>query len=130
MNNNPNPPVTAPTSKKQSSTEDIRHIVLQQLSSIPIGKVCTYGDLAKLSGYPSHSRFVGSVLRKLPADTKLPWHRVINGQGRISFPQDSTAYNKQLSRLESEGVIMLNGRVDLKVYRIRLSRAQFELFVR
>jgi methylated-DNA-protein-cysteine methyltransferase-like protein len=107
-------------SQKQANTESIRHIVLQQLSCIPKGKVCTYGDLAKLAGYPSHARFVGSVLRNLPKDTQLPWHRVINGQGRISFLLDSITYNEQRSRLEDEEIIILNGRIDLKTYRIKL----------
>jgi methylated-DNA-protein-cysteine methyltransferase-like protein len=109
-----------PTSPKSdpSQSDSIAHIIIQQLASIPIGKVCTYGDLAKLAGYPSHARFVGSVLRKLPKGSKLPWHRVINGQGRISFPQDSDAYKVQQSRLEEEGIVFLNGRVKLDIYRI------------
>jgi methylated-DNA-protein-cysteine methyltransferase-like protein len=104
--------------KHSTPSDSIRHIILQQLSSIPKGKVCTYGDLARLAGYPSHARFVGGVLRKLPKDTKLPWHRVINGQGRISFPQDSDVYTLQQSRLEEEGIVFLNGRVKLDIYRI------------
>jgi methylated-DNA-protein-cysteine methyltransferase-like protein len=100
------------------TSDSIRHIILQQLSSIPKGKICTYGDLAKLAGYPSHARFVGSVLRHLPKDSQLPWHRVINRQGRISFAEDSEAYKLQRSRLEDEGVVFLNGRVKLATYRI------------
>lgn len=101
-------------------TDDIRHIILQQLSHIPKGKVCTYGDLAKLSGYPSHARFVGSVLKQLPKDTSLPWHRVINGQGKISFPENSTAYAIQKSKLEEEGVAILNGKIHLGIFRLKL----------
>jgi methylated-DNA-protein-cysteine methyltransferase-like protein len=106
--------------RQQTTTEEIRHIILQQLANIPKGQVCTYGDLAKLSGYPSHARFVGRVLRTLPKDTKLPWHRVINGQGRISFPKDSTAYKEQSSRLENEEIYILNNKISLKKYRIVL----------
>ena len=105
------------TNEKKMS-DDIRHIILQQLSNIPKGQVCTYGDLAKLSGYPSHARFVGRVLRTLPEDTKLPWHRVINGQGKISFTKDSSAYKEQSTRLENEGVYILNGKINLKTYRV------------
>lgn len=101
-------------------SDDIRHIILQQLSNIPKGKVCTYGDLAKLSGYPSHARFVGSVLKTLPKDTSLPWHRVINGQGKISFPESSKAYATQKSKLEEEGVVILNGKVHLATFRLKL----------
>ena len=104
----------------RSKSDDIRHIIVQQLSHIPLGKVCTYGDLAKLAGFPSHARFVGSVLRNLPKDTQLPWHRVINGQGKISFPKDSEAYLTQKTRLENEGITLLKGRIDLKTYRMKL----------
>ena len=45
---------------------------------------------------------------------KLPWHRVINAQGRISFPDDSPAYQQQYRRLQREGVRFNKGRIDLK----------------
>lgn len=101
-------------------TDLIELIILQHLAAIPAGKVCTYGDLAKLAGYPSHSRFVGRVLRRLPKDTNLPWHRVVNGQGRISLPPSSSGYHEQQSRLENEGISILNGRINLKAFRITL----------
>jgi methylated-DNA-protein-cysteine methyltransferase-like protein len=100
-------------------SDSIRLIIIQQLSSIPKGKVCTYGDLAKLVGYPNHARFVGSVLRHLPNDSRLPWHRVINGNGGISFTEDSDAYKLQRSLLEDEGIVFVNGRVKLANYRMR-----------
>lgn len=54
----------------------IRRIVAQ----IPQGKVATYGQIARLAGYPRHARFVGQCLH----DTPVPWQRVINGQGKVS----------------------------------------------
>jgi methylated-DNA-protein-cysteine methyltransferase-like protein len=101
----------------QSSAE-LRHIILQQLSAIPKGRVITYGDLARMAGYPNHARFVGSVLKHLPKDTELPWHRVINGQGKISFPEGSDAFKEQKKRLEKDGIALLNGKVNLKLYRL------------
>lgn len=101
-----------------SSNNELRHIILQQLSAIPKGKVVTYGDLAKMAGYPNHSRYVGSVLKKLPKDTELPWHRVINGQGKISFPIDSAAFKEQKKRLEEDGIVILGDKINLKLYRL------------
>ena len=95
---------------------DIREIIWQIVASIPKGKVATYGQVAKAAGYPSHARFVGATLKKLPKDTSLPWHRVINSQGKISFAEDSDAYKRQQQRLESEGVVFLNRKVSLKHY--------------
>lgn len=74
------------------------------LASIPTGQVITYGDLAKMIGMPNQARWVGRQLSRLPEGSRLPWHRVINSQGRSSFPKGSAAYERQLALLEEEGV--------------------------
>ena len=90
--------------------------VLYILGQIPKGKVTSYGKIAKLAGYPNHSRHVGKILAQLPKDTELPWHRVINGQGKISFPEGSERYKYQQRLLQGEEVHFLNGKVNLKKY--------------
>ena len=82
------------------------------VSQIPTGRVCTYGAIARLAGRPGAARWVGRTLSKLPEATTLPWHRVINSQGRISLAGESGAIQQQ--RLEAEGVIVDQGRVSLK----------------
>lgn len=72
------------------------------LAVIPRGKLCSYGQLAKQCGYPNHARHVGKTLSKLPKDTKLPWFRVINAQGKISLTGDS--FLRQKERLATEGI--------------------------
>lgn len=100
-----------------STTElSLKEIIWQIVSAIPKGKVATYGQVAKLAGYPGHARYVGFTLRNLPKDTDLPWHRVINAQGKLSFPPESDSYKKQKSRLEDEGVVFINGKLCLKTY--------------
>jgi methylated-DNA-protein-cysteine methyltransferase-like protein len=74
------------------------------LSTIPTGKVISYGYLAELAGLPGRARWVGKTLSSLPDDTQLPWHRVVNASRRISFPADSEGYKTQRQRLESEGI--------------------------
>ncbi len=59
----------------------LREIIWQLVANIPEGKVTTYGQIAKIAGYPSHARFVGVTLRSLPKNTILPSYRVINAQG-------------------------------------------------
>ena len=93
---------------RQNSQERVWLIVHQ----IPKGQVATYGQIARLAGIPRHSRLIGRILSGLPTNTRLPWHRVINSQGRITNP----AKDRQQSRLEKEGVTLINGRVSLKVY--------------
>ena len=55
----------------------------------------------------------------MPANGRIPWHRVINAAGKISFPVDSEHYAKQKRLLEEEGVLFLKGRVDLARYQWR-----------
>ena len=78
--------------------------VWNMVSSIPEGRVATYGQVAGLLGRPRRARQVGFALHKTPDDMILPWHRVINAKGEISFPQHSEHYLLQRAILESEGV--------------------------
>ena len=76
---------------------------------IPCGHVATYGQIARLCGMPSHARFVGATLRNLPADTRLPWHRVVNASLRISARGGGE--DRQRRRLEAEDVTFMGDRV-------------------
>ena len=87
------------------------------LSQIPHGSVVTYGQLAEMAGARGYARVVGNVLKQLPAGSDLPWHRVINCKGHISFPEGSSRYNEQISRLKNEGITILSGKISLKIYR-------------
>jgi methylated-DNA-protein-cysteine methyltransferase-like protein len=88
--------------------------IIAAIRRIPRGRVATYGAIAALAGAPRRARLVGTVLKQAPASLKLPWHRVINAQGRSSFPEGSDARRLQLARLQREGVQVTVGRVDLK----------------
>jgi len=99
-----------------SSKDNPQTIVWSALSQIPEGRVTTYGQLAKLCGMPKNARYIGRLLGGLPSGTKLPWHRVINAQGRISFPPGSTSYLEQVERLRIEGVEFNGERISLPTY--------------
>lgn len=90
--------------------------IWQIIAAVPRGKVVTYGQVARLAGYPRHARYVGTTLRKLPSGSRLPWHRVINAQGRLSFPQGSEAWRRQRELLEQDGVVFIGDRVSLREY--------------
>jgi len=82
-----------------------------------IGKIATYDDIAKLAGMPSYARQVGKVLSRLPADSKLPWYRIVNSQGKISSPGERGNYQRQ--QLAAEGIQPSeHGSISLKKYRI------------
>ena len=85
---------------------------------IPPGNVVTYGQVAALLGSPRAARAVGYALRFLSPGTDVPWHRVINHRGQISFrtPIESPLVQRLL--LEEEGVVFdAAGCVDLSIYR-------------
>jgi len=85
------------------------------LAGIPAGSVVTYGQLAELAGMPGRARWVGRVLSQLPEGSQLPWYRVINAQGRLSFPPGSAAAARQQALLNGEGVeFSASGRINLK----------------
>ncbi|WP_028784445.1 MGMT family protein [Thalassobacillus devorans] len=91
--------------------------VIHLISSIPEGKVMTYGQIAKLAGSPRGARQVARVLHSLSRKYKLPWHRVVNSKGQIAI-RDEEAAEEQRIRLESEEVRVEKERyVDLKVYQ-------------
>ncbi len=97
---------------------DINHRIWQVVAAVPEGKVSTYGEIAARAGLPGAARRVGRALRVLPGNSRIPWHRVINAGGRISFPAGSEAYERQRRRLEHEGVeFKLNGAIDLARFR-------------
>lgn len=84
--------------------------------SIPRGRVTTYGALAAAAGFPRAARLAGFALKNTPPGMVLPWHRVLNAQGKSSFPPRSKAWREQRRRLEAEGVVFIAGRVDLRRY--------------
>lgn len=94
----------------------LKERILQTIALIPKGKVCTYGKIAEYAGAQRRARFVGTTLKQLPTGSKIPWHRVINSQGKISFPEGSDKYLEQHQRLEEEGIVLLKGRINLKTY--------------
>jgi methylated-DNA-protein-cysteine methyltransferase-like protein len=90
---------------------------------IPRGRVSTYGAVARLAGLPRQARLVGYALHALPSGTTLPWHRVINAQGKLSLARSVTgAGTTQLIRLQREGVIAdASGRISLRKYGWKLT---------
>lgn len=87
------------------------------ISLIPKGKVATYGQIAKLAGLPKHARHVGRALKLLENDTDIPWHRVINSQGKMSLARETEqGENVQVLLLQSEGVVVIGAKVSLKHY--------------
>ncbi|MFQ5988817.1 MAG: MGMT family protein [Candidatus Methylomirabilales bacterium] len=89
------------------------YVVVRQ---IPAGQVATYGQVGKVVGR-CPARVVGYAMAALPCDTDVPWHRVINRQGKISPRTSGDGRTEQRQLLEAEGVCFdLQARVDLNEF--------------
>ena len=90
--------------------EALAYAVLSLVSEIPMGKVMTYGQIAKVLGRDKNSRQVGSILSHAEYYGDFPCHRVVNHDGRLA-----PGFFKQEELLKKEGVsFKKNGHVDLK----------------
>jgi len=99
---------------QQSNYQKIYDVVRQ----IPRGKVATYGQVARLAGLGGHARQVGYALHNLPENSGIPWQRVINAKGQISFPPDSLHWHLQRALLEAEEIRFdENDKISLARYR-------------
>ena len=101
---------------KQS--DELAQHILAVIDLIPKGQVASYGQIARLAGLPKHARLVGYVLKHVAEDADLPWHRVINSQGKISLNKlDEHGHNVQQQKLLEEGVAVLASKINLKQYQ-------------
>ena len=95
--------------------------IWQTVQTIPYGKVACYGQIADLAGLPGRARMVGKALGKVPEGgwkgRSVPWFRVINSQGKISFAVSSEYFERQRGCLQEEGVMVIGCRVKLKDFQ-------------
>jgi methylated-DNA-protein-cysteine methyltransferase related protein len=96
-------------------TYDVIYNVVRQ---IPHGRVATYGQVADLAGMYGKARLVGYALYRVVADSDVPWHRVVNAQGRVSeSPLRNGSDALQRVLLESEGICFrADGTLSLREY--------------
>lgn len=93
--------------------DDFAYAVLSAVAEIPEGKVATYGQIARLIGYPKNARLVARVLSHADYYGDYPCHRVVNATGRLA-----PGWAAQATLLQAEGVALRNAtHVSLKLYR-------------
>jgi len=92
--------------------------VLALVALIPPGRLATYGQIADLIGAYGGARQVGWALRRLPLPSAIPWHRVVNAQGRISLSASREGSDlMQIALLRAEGIAVDDrGRLPLRRY--------------
>jgi methylated-DNA-protein-cysteine methyltransferase-like protein len=90
--------------------------IIDLVRSIPEGRVATYGGLAAAAGSPRAARQVARILHSCSRSERLPWHRVVNREGRIAL-KPFAGYEEQKMLLEAEGMEFdLADRIDLATF--------------
>lgn len=89
--------------------------VYKLVTSIPKGKVATYGQVAKLVGSPGAARAVGMAMRNNPHPILMPCHRVVASDGALTGYSYKEGIKTKREILLEEGVKFLNDRVNLTV---------------
>ena len=91
--------------------------VLDYLTTIPKGKVVTYGQVAEALGNKGLARVIGNILHKNPDGDKYPCYKVLNSKGELAEAFVFGGKNVQKERLEKDGVEVVDNRVDLEIYQ-------------
>jgi methylated-DNA-protein-cysteine methyltransferase related protein len=88
------------------------------VKQIPLGQVATYGQIADLAGLYGKACLVGYALFRVDIKDDIPWHRVINAKGEISYSfQRQGGDYLQKVLLEAEGIkFQSNGKINLNQY--------------
>ena len=103
--------------KKKNSSDSVYRQIYDIVRQIPRGKVASYGQIA---GYAVHctARMAGYAMAAVPFGSDVPWHRVINSQGKISPRAGGDGADIQRQLLEAEGIVFdVNGRVNFDMVR-------------
>lgn len=96
-------------------------IVYRLVKQIPRGRVLSYGALAKALHLPGGARSAGRAMAATPSGKGIPWHRVVGERGKILIREPYASLQKKL--LESEGVKVVESRVDLNSHLWKPSKA-------
>lgn len=89
--------------------------IFELVRLIPAGSVATYGQIAHI--VQCSPRVVGYSMHSISAEDDVPWQRVINSKGKISFPVGSEGFDEQKAILEAEGVVFdEKGKINLKKF--------------
>lgn len=94
-------------------------MIYEAVQKIPKGCVATYAQVAKMAGNEKMARAVGNALHKNPKPGIIPCHRVVDSRGNLAGAFAFGGENAQAKLLIAEGVIPVDGKVDLKVYQMK-----------
>lgn len=94
--------------------------IYEAVKKIPRGKVATYGQVAELAGDKKMARAVGNALHRNPDPEHIPCYRVVNAKGELAGAFAFGGANVQEQLLSADGILVVDGRVDLEKYGMKL----------
>lgn len=92
--------------------------IYEAVKRIPVGKVATYGQVARMAGDKKMARAVGNALHKNPNPLEIPCYRVVNAKGELSGEFAFGGKGRQAKLLQADGIEVVDGKVDLEKYGI------------
>ncbi len=99
-----------------TKTPSVYERIYVTVREIPYGKVASYGQIARMVGGCT-ARMVGYAMASVTPEKEVPWHRVINSQGRISPRARTSGELLQKELLEEEGIQLdAEERIDFGTY--------------
>lgn len=90
--------------------------VYNTVKQIPYGKVSTYSQIALKLGNKNLARVVGNILHNNPNEKEIPCYKVVNSKGSLSEHFAFGGILEQKRRLEKEGIVVVENKVDLEKY--------------
>lgn len=102
---------------KTRTVDDLASGVYEFLQIIPSGQVATYKQVAEYLGNPKLARVVGNILHRNPDGDLNPCYKIVNSRGELSGAFAFGGTGEQQRRLEADGIIVINGKVDLAKYQ-------------
>ncbi len=94
--------------------------IYEAVKKIPRGKVATYGQVAELAGDKKMARAVGNALHRNPDPEHIPCYSVVNAKGELAGAFAFGGANVQEQLLAADGIMVVDGRVDLETYGMKL----------
>ena len=103
--------------QQELSSTDKFKAIQGVVKRIPLGTVASYGQVAALAGLPGRARLAGKALGMKINGQTIPWYRVLRSDGKIAFSVESETYQRQVTLLKQEGVLVKNGKVNMRLFQ-------------
>ena len=94
---------------------DLKNKIYEKLNQVPKGKVITYKELARACTSKAY-RHVGRCMAENKDTKHIPCYKVVRSDGKIGEYSAKGGRKTKIRLLKKDGIIIVNGKVDLKKY--------------